>query len=259
MGDWNTLHLFDSKKFYNEITPDLKDKGELFDIHFQSKLYWYRTRIDQTDTEILKKVKILVKNLDSSLRFHKELYEIDSRKYSYNSSESEREFIIGREHDSEAFQKEHGYAIYHYIELLLLTVFSECAQFNPHFRLGRRIFTGNISATKGSIADECYDYIAYQSVGGVGYHETGHIINWLTHEDAQLLWLDIDNIGPRDEESEEYFNAFKNFLQIAVENELGFISVSNVSEKILNMIESPKLNIEIDIKNGFFGQLIEYK
>jgi len=254
MSDWNTLHLFDSKQFYNKIAPELKTGGSIIDTYIHSKLYWYITRMDQIEKDKLDKVKIFLKDFDPSFRFHKELYALEKRKKT--AEEKYEAFIQKRYQAIEAFQIKYSDEIYFYTTLLPLILFTECAQFNPHLKIGRRIFQSNISAAKGSIAEECFNRITTTEVGGV-YNDVGHVINWLTHQEVNLLWLDIKNAQAQGGASGKYFQDFKKFLKIAVENELGFLSISNVREDVLKLIENPKLNIPIDLEEMDFENVIE--
>ena len=35
MGDWNTLHFFDDKRFQTKVVADLLDKGDLLKQYFE--------------------------------------------------------------------------------------------------------------------------------------------------------------------------------------------------------------------------------
>ena len=257
MSDWNTLHLFDSKRFYKKIAPELKNNGQLIETYIKSKLYWYTTRVDQFEEELLQKIKNFTTNFDHSFRVHLELYELETQKKKVD--EKYDSFIQQKQENIRNFEKKYSDEIYYYSCLLPLIMFSECAQFNPHLILGRRIFDRNISTKENSIADECCAKITDTEIGGLGNNDIGRIINWLTDEEVKLLWLDMENVYPRDKESEQYFNDFKGFLKIAVQNELGLISSHNVNETVLNLIETPQLNIKIDLKKMNFVSVIESK
>lgn len=249
MGDWNTLHLFDSKRFHKEIAPELKDGGQIIDSYIKSKLYWYITRIDQIEIETINKVKSFFQNFDISFSYHNELYEIENSKKK----------AIDINQDIENFQRRYSDEIFFYTSVLPLIIFSECAQFNPHLILGRKIFQNNISSKKGSIAEKYCNKITAIRIGEIGYSDAGYIINWLTFEEVKLLWLDIENVHLSQNRSIQYLNDFKKFVKIAVDNELGFLSISNVREAVFKLIEKPKLNIEINLKEMNFVNVIEYK
>ena len=38
MSDWNTLHLFDSKMFYQNIAPKLRNGEQIIDDYLKSRL-----------------------------------------------------------------------------------------------------------------------------------------------------------------------------------------------------------------------------
>lgn len=256
MSDWNTLHLFDSKKFYKKIVPELRKGGGIIDVHIKSKLFWYITRIDEIDGGVLNNTKLFLKDFDTSFRFHTELFKIENRQK--KKEEDYKDFIKKKNVDIEEFNRKYSDEIYWYTTVFPFIVFTECAQFNPHLIIGRRIFTTNISATQGSLAEECFEKITSIETGGF-YNDVGYVINWLTYQEVKLLWLDIENTYASVQESEQYYRDFINFLEIAVENELGFISISNINEDVIKLIETPKLNIDINLQEMGFVNVIEYK
>ena len=257
MSDWNTLHLFDSKRFYRSIVPDLKSRGQIIGTYLRSKLYWYLTRIDEIDDELIGRLKAFIRGFDDTFRVHTEFYRIEHVKK--GKDESYEDFLRKKQSRITAFQNKYNTEIYHYTNVLPLILFSECAQFNPHLILGRRIFTSHISTLKGSIAEECCANIMAVRTGAIVHYDIGFISNWLTHEEVKLLWFDLVNISPKTDDSIQYFNDFKNFLQVAFENELGLLSISNVREDVLKLIEPPGLDIDIDLKQGNFVNVIESK
>jgi len=253
MSDWNTLHLFDSKRFYNTVVPEMKNGGELVDFYFKSKLYSLKNRFNELKNDDLRKLKLFLSDFNGEFKHNQSLHNIENRQK--KEGQDYKEFIREKYNDEEEFRKEYSNEIYHYTSLLPLIIFSECAQFNPHLILGRRIFESNISVKKNSIAEECYNKI---NNGGI-YSDTGYVMDWINYEDIKLLWLDIENIYPVKDETEQYFNDFKKFVEIAVKNSLGLISISNVNEPILKMIDNPYLNIEIDIQKMNFKSVINYE
>jgi len=48
-------------------------------------------------------------------------------------------------------------------------------------------------------------------------------------------------------------------LNLAIENGLGFISITNIREEIIYGIDKPKLKIPINLKQLNFQSVIEYK
>ena len=255
MSYWNTLHLFDSKKFDKEIAPELITGGKILDAYFKSKLYLYLTRIQEFENSELIKLKLFLNNFDNNFMFHNELYSIQNRKK--RDDEKYEEFIKEKYKNENEFLDKYCNEIDNFSKIIPLIMFSECAQFNPHLILGRRIFQSSISVTKKSIAEECYNKINTFRIGGI-YGDTGNITNWLTYEEVKILWLDIQNVFPTEEKNKQYFDDFKNFLKIAFENELGLLSVSNINETILKTIENPKLKIEVNLDRMNFVNVINH-
>jgi hypothetical protein len=251
MGDWNTLHLFDSKTFYSKITPELLKGGNILEDYVKSKLFWYITGVDALDNKSLCKLKLFSQNFEDNYKVHSELFELQNGKQKDN--EKHNEFIKRKNGDIEEFQQKFNDEIYYHSALLPLVMFSECAQFNPHLIIGRKIFRGNISAVKGSLAEECLSNITEP----IDYSDIGYVMNWLSYQETKLLWMDIENVFLTKDGSQEYFNDFKSFLEVAVKNELGFISVSNINEAVVQLIEIPKL--KIDLKNVRTKHIIDYK
>lgn len=258
MGDWNTLHHFDDKKFYSIIVPDLKSNGQLLGKYFNSEFGKYVAYANDKNTERIAEIVTLNQFLDKDFKHHKTLFDIQNRKKGINEDYSE--FIKKRSQDEENFQKANGHIIEDINLILTLIIFSECAAFNPHLILGRSIFTGNVSAKSKSVAEEIIYNFTNNEIGSIFYSSCSNctgFINWITNEDLRLLWLDKENLQPADNSSEKYFSDFYKFIEIAVENELGVIAGTNMNEDILKLIQSP-LSVKIDLKQLGLESVINY-
>jgi len=256
MGDWNTLHLFDSDRFFEVVVPDLIDEGCLLTHYFKLRkekdILWRNKNSAHRIAQIVK----FCKEFDKSFKIHKLLNLLESR--TKKISEPYNEFLQKRNADINNFIKKNIEVIDDFNKILPFLLFSECAQFNPHLILGRRIFSNSIQAKEGSIAEDCCLIISHHESGSIlGYHGEG-IFNWLTKEDVQLLSLDIDNITPASEDREYYYSDFIKFINLAIEHDLGFVSVTNIREDIMCRIEKPKLKIPIDLKQLNVNNLIEF-
>lgn len=259
MGSWNTLHHFDDRKFYSEIVPDLKNDGQLLHKYFNSKfakriLYRREDTINKEIAEIIKFSRFL----DKDFKLHETLYEIKTREKNIN--ESYTDFIEKRFQDERDFENANGEIIESINSLLTLIIFSECAAFNPHLILGRTIFTDCVMATPNSTAEEIMDNFTNNGLGSIfysSYSNCNGLINWVTNEDLQLLWLDKENIYSADAETDNYFSDFCTFIEIALENNLGVISGTNMNESTLKLIPSP-LNLKIDVKELGMEYVINY-
>jgi hypothetical protein len=89
------------------------------------------------------------------------------------------------------------------------------------------------------------------------YSNCSGLINWVTNEDLQLLWMDKENIYSADAKTDNYFSDFCTFIEIALENNLGVISGTNMNESTLKLIPSP-LNLKIDVEELGMEYVINY-
>ncbi|MCB9230597.1 MAG: hypothetical protein H6581_02995 [Bacteroidia bacterium] len=255
MGDWNTLHHFNDKIFYAEIVPDLKRNGQLLEKYFNSEFGKYIAYADDNNADRIAEIISFCQFLDKDFKHHKTLFEIQKR--TKGKDEDYDSFIVKRNRDEDDFQKANGKIIEDINNILTLIIFSECAAFNPHLILGRRIFTGNVRAKPDSVAEEVIWNFTNRESGSIFYSSNG-LINWVTHDDLQLLWLDKENLQPADRDSEKYFSDFYKFIEIAVENELGVIAGTNMREDILKLIKSP-LTVKVDVKELGLENVINYE
>lgn len=260
MGDWNTLHHFDDKKFYSEIVRDFKNGGQLLEKYFNSEfgkyiVYGSDTKDDEQIAEILRFSQLLDKNF----KLHETLFKIQTRKKGIN--EVYADFIKKRCQDEVDFQEANGHIIEDINHILTLMIFSECAAFNPHLILGRSIFTGCVSAKPKSIAQDIISKFTDNELGSIFYSSRSNcngLINWVTNEELQLLWLDKENLYSADKDTNKYFSDFCKFIEIALENNLGVISGTNMNERILKLIQSP-LPVKIDVKKLGLESVINYE
>jgi len=259
MGDWNTLHHFDDKKFYSQIVPDFKSKGQLIRKYFNSEFGKYIAYGNDKNNERIAEILKFSKLLNESFKVHETLLDIQKREKGIN--EVYADFIKNRYRDEAEFQNANGHIIEDINHILTLMIFSECAAFNPHLILGRKIFTGNIKAKPKSIAQDIISKFTDNERGSIFYSSMSNcngFINWLTNEELQILWLDKESIYSRDEDSDKYFSDFCTFIEIALDNNLGVISGTNMNERILKLIEPP-LPVKIDVKKLGLQSVINYE
>lgn len=259
MGDWNTLHIFDDRQFYERLVPDFKDKGELFKSHMDSLLGKYILWDNSNSQARTQQMVELCRQLLPDFKHHEKYYEIQCRKKML--TESYADFIFKQNQDETHFQHANAGVIEDINILLTLIIFSECASFNPHLILGRRIFTGNVDAKAGSVADGVISKISQAGSGTIYYGNRSNcngLTNWVTNEELELLWLDRDNLYVPPDGSKEYLQEFLEFAELALQYECGFISVTNVNERTLTMIENPRLKIEVDPKQKGWKSIITY-
>lgn len=260
MSDWNTLHHFDDKKFYSEIVPDFKTDGQLLKRYFNSELAKYILYgTDTTNEDRIAEILRFTKHLDKDFKTHEILFNIHKRKKGIN--ETYTNFIKKFYEDEINFRKINGHIIEDINHILTLIIFSECAAFNPHLILGRNIFIGCVSANPKSIAQELISKFIYSELGSIFYSsrsDCNGFINWVTNEELQLLWLDKENVYPSNKNASKYYSDFCKFIEIALDNNLGVISGTNLNEQILKLIESP-LPFKIDIKKTGLENVINYE
>ncbi|MGV3612284.1 MAG: hypothetical protein ACO1N0_15095 [Fluviicola sp.] len=258
MGDWNTLHHFDDKTFYSMIVPDFKSNGQLLRKYFNSKFGSYIVYGNDQNEERIAEILRFSQFLDNHFKSDT-LLNIQKRKKGINENYSD--FIQKRNQEEEDFQKANGAIIEDINHILTLMIFSECAGFNPHLILGRSIFTGSVCAKPKSIAENIISKLTDNELGSIFYPSRSNrsgIINWITHEELQLLWLDKENIYSEKEETGKYFSDFLKFVEIALENNLGLISGTNMNESILKLIQSP-LSVKIDVQELGLEYVINYE
>ena len=259
MGDWNTLHHFDDKKFYSKIVPDLKNDGQLLRKYFNSEFGNYIVYGSEKNDERIAEILRFSWFLDKDYKLHETLLNIQTRKKGINEEYSD--FIKKRSQDEEEFQKANRHIIEDINLILTLMVFSECASFNPHLILDRTIFTGYVDAKPKSIAKDIISKFTDNELGSIFYSSHSNcngLINWVTNEELQLLWLDKENLNSTGKDADKYFYDFYKFIEIAIENNLGVISGTNMNERILKLIQSP-LSVEIDLKKLGLTNVINYE
>lgn len=247
MGDWNTLHLFNDRYFYEHLVPDFKDKGAIFKRYMDSLLGKYILWDNSNSEARTRQLVAFCRQLLPDFKRHEKYYEIQKRQK--KPTEVYAEFIAQQVRDEDHFQKENADVIEDLNRLLTLIIFSECASFNPHLILGRRIFSGNVHAKAGSIADDIITQVRYNELGSPYYSNMSNcngLTNWITNEELQLLWLDRDNLQLAPDGSEQYLQEFLAFTELALLHDCGLIAVTNVNESTLTMIEKPRLKIDID-------------
>jgi hypothetical protein len=256
MGDWNTLHFFDDKKFYSEVVVDLKDKGILLQEHFNSKFEKYAFGNDNSKKRI-NDIIDFCRLLDKDFKSHKVLYEIATRKK--NLTEEYSAYNSTKVQDENKFINDNAQIIEDLNRTLTLIIFSECASFNPHLILGRRIFSDCVKAKPKTISEDIIANIICSPTGSIHNGFGNGLINWITNEELQLLWLDKENLDATCEDAKNYFMEFINFMEIAIDNGLGLISGTNMNESLLKKIEAPKLTIKIELTEMGFKNIVKYE
>jgi len=255
MGDWNTLHIFNDRDFYDRLVPDFKDRGAMFKHHMDSLLGKYILgNNDNSETRTLHLVD-LCRQLKPDFKIHGAYYKIESRQK--KPTEDYKDFISKRVEDGHDFLRVNASVIEDLNLLLTLVIFAECGAFNPHLILGRRTFSSNIKARPGSLAENIIQQTWYHPLGSI-YTTGSGPMNWISYDELNLLWLDKHNLHVPPEGSEQYLQEFLEFTELALQHKCGFISVTNVNETMLCRIENPGLKIDVDPRAKGWESVITY-
>lgn len=226
MGYWCTLHLFDDKKFYNEVVPILKgDIGDLTNdclgflkSHVTGGIEYLSKRdINNFVKQTVKKINSISNLLDKTFKTNEEYQKIKD----YNS---QRKFLDDLD----------GY--YDFCKFLEYYIFMTCSDFFPHLPLGKGGVSRNFELNGKTLADSILgtldNWNEFLCGDGMG------ITNWITNEDVQYLYLDKENLSFTNNERVE---GFLTLLEVAREYKLGLIIGVDMRENILELLPNNKL------------------
>ena len=226
MGYWRTLHLFDDKKFYKEVVPELKgETGDLTQSCLEFLKYYTVGGISHLSSEKLnslveqniQRIISISNSLDETFKIHHEFHKITN----YDSQNLFLSSLDGH---------------YEFCKFLEYYLFKTCADFNPHLGLGKggvsRNFNIHIKTLSYNIIEELDDWNCFLSQDSMG------ITNWITNEDIQLLFLDKENLHFEDN---DLAKAFLTLLDVAHKNKLGFIMGVDMRESELELLSKNKL------------------
>jgi hypothetical protein len=247
MGDWHTLHFFDIKKYLSEVVPTFKNDRQKLAEYISSD--FGRPHIsgglesDQLATQIME----YSNSLSGDLMLDPTLVGIRLRKQ--REDESHLEYVRNQHKEIEDYYSTRSGIIEIFCRLLTLVVFSECALFNPHVKLGKGLFHHHVIVKENSVASEATRKFYSSEAGSVFEADLGRVnrvVNWLTHEELQLLKLDKTSFQPISENERNYLEDFTHFLDTALQHGLGFISCINMTDQPYPRIPSPfKVNIDL--------------
>lgn len=247
MGDWRTLHLFDKTRYLKEVVPKVRNlEPYLATFLNERNSNWLKGFSKPTDQIVNDTIKLALE-LDDELSCHSELVklgEITNKKFENYYSHRDN-FIRKKQTSIEFFEY-----------LIIETIFSSVADFNPHFILGKRMFEGIIETKNNSIAEELTSKISSQNESSILDVIDGGIINWLSEEEVKLLYIDRANIIPSNEEGLDYVNEFKELLKYAYEKDLGLISLRNPRENELCQLQKDSNEFQNIVRNSNFKYII---
>ncbi len=256
MGDWNTLHFFDDRRFYDTVVPDLRGEGILLKHYFES-LAGRSMLFNNSNSEArVNSILEFCKAMDKDFKVHTAFYEQETRKK--QPGEDYKVFLEASRQSYAQLMSTHADVLEDFTRMFSLLIFAECASFNPHLIMGRRIFSGCVTADPYTISSQVCIVLTQTEIGSVFSSYGSGVMNWVTNEELQLLWLDRHHLKPTEAEAENYFNEFLRLVEIALENKLGLISVTNVNEGVLCNIPEPKVRVDLDVKEQGFQSIITY-
>ena len=226
MGQWNTLHVFDDKKFYQEIIPKLEKDDEFLSKYITSNVaQLFSKRVEKVEEQIVN-LRNLIKQFDK-----------DFKNYSGNENQIPNDLN----------------------KLIEIIIFSECAIFSPYFKLGYRLVSYSIEYKKyGTLAEEIISNLINGVESNLFSKNEFGIKNWVTAEELELVILDLENLSPK-KDYKIYFDEFVYFLKETNRNKLGLICciepreemycyVNNVENNLSSFKEKMNLNNHIEIE-----------
>lgn len=221
MGQWNTLHLFDDRKFYDEVVPSMQSK-DILKKCFASK----EGRYALEDAEILVKERVeVIQELSSKLsldfRVHSGL--VRDLKNCINREEKVKVSAL-YSNKAEDFNN-----------ILLVLIFSKCALCSPYFTLGYRLITSYLKYRKSDSICENYvkKLMYFEKSGTLISLGTGDgIRNWLTAEEVKIFVENYEDIIPnkRERYAKRYIKEFKTFFELAAKNNYGLLACLDLNE-----------------------------
>jgi len=242
MGDWNTLHVFDDKKFYQVVVPILKGEGKPLEFYLDTDFGKYTLRdIKQSKNSIIDSIIKTAHQFDDKFKFflgfpQPEPAPIYYRNF-YNKNSWFHEFN----------------SICEYI------VFSECAFFNPHFKLGKNLFYSFIKAKPNTASQDFQNQIGMMNDSIFGIEGDG-IKNWITNDELSLYILDFENLSSTPQGDKfNYLEEFKLFIKTFHENGYGVISCFNLRSEFYSRIDRPDNSIGKTLKKLSLKNVIQEK
>lgn len=237
MGHWRTLHLFDDKKFYSEIVPQLK--GDVDGLE-NSYLEFIRTHLLGGMSHLTKEEinKLIDRHLKSLFSIANTIVKDFKRHLVFDSISAYQDKI-------DFMNQLSGH--YDFCNFLAYYIFETCADFFPYVPLGKggvlRNFNINLKALSYSVLGELDGYNDFLC----GPDRMG-VTNWISYEDVELLFLDKSNLHFNNNNN-ELATSFLTLLDIAQKNKLGFIMGQDMRENILEQLPKNKLISNSDWMN----------
>jgi len=224
MATYYTLQVFDSEKYFSCVLPQMKNDEEYLNSYLETeafKLFTYRD-----------KSKKLVPN-------------------------EFQEFLKNLSFDGKSFNGDFGSISYGYYKLIEIIIFSECALFTPYFHLGYMLLSKLVQFTKrNTIAEELINKLKWCGDDSVFGYDPFGIYNWLTKEEVELLFLDLDKIISQGDD-EEYCKELKIMITEAFNDNLGLICCRDPHFEYHCYVNNNSPNLQRFKKNTNLKSLVE--
>lgn len=216
MGDWNSLHLIDDRKYIEEIIPDLRANGKIIDKYLDSPKYrpyhfGFYGKHDKSEIEGHDiKLKELCRKLNPQLS-----------KYYYGSLE-----LSGEEYSQAHMLPDSAYMLN---KLMCLIIFTECAYMFPYYPIGKRtpVYLPENSLAYSAFASFFHDYdyeVFGSTIEGFG------IRNILRHQDIEIILMDEKYFFEEDDDLFWKLPIY-NFLKFAFDHNLGLMWGANMDSE----------------------------
>ena len=248
MGTWNTLHLFNAKRFYKDITPTLRGEKGCLNNDYIDFLSSYRiggiskltsNELKKTTDISISKIVEISNEFDLSFKHHKLYNNIDSY-------DEQRSYL----NDNQYYYEFNAFFEYY--------VFKYCSDFNPHIYTGKRGLNSVLDPKNKTIGNEIlnnledFNTLFSADLTGIG--------NWIDVEDTNLLFNckeDLFSNEPYNKDDYVYFEKFLRFFEVASSNELGLIRGIDLRQDVLERLPKHKLIAE-NYLNTFEGNFSEH-
>ncbi|TPN87933.1 hypothetical protein [Aquimarina algicola] len=250
MGAWNTLHLFDINKFYNDAVPlFLGEKGSIRDDYLDFlKSYVFGGIEHLSNTELQNRInksivslKEIANQFDSDFKKHKE--------YDFIKSEKEKQNYLDKHPEYYEFGAFFEYYIFKY-----------CADFFPHIVCSKYGLLSILDPKRNSIGYEILrnleNYDNFFCPDGDG------IVGWISIEDTEILLNckeDFFSKDDCDDDDYSYLESFMKLVEIATNNKLGLIRGQDMREWTLERLPQFKLLPKNNWNYSEFEEVIRFK
>ena len=231
MGQWNTLHLFDEKRFYEQVVPAVKTNKELMSNYYDKFPLVFYTYEDDDEPVVSKAVRI-----ESAMWVANRMSE-DFRSYPYD-----------KRHPTERYE----YCIDDLQDFLFVAAFSECALFFPYVKLGYRLLYSALDLDDPNPVVQLINRIYHPQYEQGIFPGESMIRNWVSHAEVAAVMNTLESLEPRlrtdepikNEWAKGFVNTLKAFFQVANDHGLGMICCLDPDEYQFKGVQPVGGNIE---------------